>query len=535
MAWDEAQYVISKLSKKIEEQGGGSGGGSGIAPKAMAACSAVAGNAQAVLSWELPADTVLDGETIVEVKGVMIRRKAGEAPVNTTDGTLVLTSTDQTGTYTDEGLINDTTYYYRFFPYSTDNVYNMSTSNIVECTPTEVTIKVWGFHQNFSDTNPATCITYPSDVENASYAKMVTNEGTGTATAGSWGSFLTDVLKNLPYMVKADGSSDYQLNPADYTKKADGTTSDYNNSSYSGAGAFAWLNKIYMKEVYASDGNSRDVYFADGPLDGYTAVGFIDGDGNELEGVWIPMFYLNGSNNKTIAGQTVSKSLTTAQQKTKIDAVGTRARFFGGPIINVLRDLEYMLFKSTDIQLQAGHGNCNGGSESALKNNPVVANGNVVGWKGTNDKKTANKYFHSMVLGTYDQWLRDPYTLLVNGVLKYSDDYEYDVTGAAYDTASDTSWTLNGGWHYGSHLVKISDAFGSTPKKENTCSTTTGLCDGLNCNTSGVRVALRLGYCGYGLADGPAALNLDGEASVASWNCGAAVLLLPAKGYSPAA
>lgn len=401
------------------------------------------------------------------------------------------------------------------------------------------TIKVsknYGYHHNFSDLNPATCITYLADTKNAAYSEMMTNEGTGTATAGSWGNFLTNVLLNKPAMVKKDGTLDYWLDPTDYTKKLDGTASDYNNLNYSGAGAFAWIQKAYMKEVYAADGNSRDVYFNFGtkPDDTYFPVGFLCADG-ELEGVWIPMGYMDASGRTLVAGTTPVASKTCAQEKNIIDSIGSRARFYGGAITNFMRDLMYMLYKHTDIQLRGGHGRCNAGSQQVISN-ANVTNGNVVGFKGTNDKKTMNKGFHSQLLFSYQQYCRDPYTLLVNGALKYSDNYEYDISGGTYKTAGDTTWgSLNGGWHYGSHLIKSGDNFGSTPKKENNASTTTGLCDGLYCNTSGVRVALRFSTCADDLSVGPGCLNLNNEASSAVWDRGVGVLLLPPKGYAPAA
>lgn len=48
----------------------------------------------------------------------------------------------------------------------------------------------------------------------------------------------------------------------------------------------------------------------------------------------------------------------------------------------------------------------------------------------------------------------------------------------------------------------------------------------LNCNTSGVRVALRFSNCNNDLIDGPGCLNLNNEASNANWNNGVGVYFL---------
>lgn len=473
------------------------------------------------------ADTVVDGQLLCTVGGVKVVRKEGSAPASLTDGTLII---DHAGgdsfTYDDTGLTNGTTYYYRAFPYSDHGVYNWNEENIRSAVPSA--IKTWAFVQNFADTNPDTTISYPEGYENSAFAKMHTNSGTGTVTAGDWGDFLVDTLKNLPYMVGEDGVADYQLDPNDYTKKLDGTASDYNNLNYNG-GAFAWLNKIYMKETYTGD--TRLVEFADGALEGFTAVGFTDGE-NELEGYWIPMGYMDASGRVLIAGTTPVASKTCDQEWAIIQGKGSRSRFLGGPILNVLRDLEYMLFKSTDIQAHAGHGRCNAGSQAVVAN-AVVPNGAVPGWYGTSDQKTMNKYFHSQLLGSYQQLTRDPYTLLIGGKLYACDDYSYNLS-ATGKTDTGITWPTDNAWQYPSHLQYLGEGLGSFPKHENTGSSATGLCDGVYGNASGTRVALRLGVTANALIDGPACVSLNDEASGAYWTCGVGRALLPSAGYAPA-
>ena len=341
---------------------------------------------------------------------------------------------------------------------------------------------------------------------------------------------------NFPFMVKKNGEVDYALDPNDYTKKADGSgDSDYNNLNYNG-GAFAWLNKIWMKETYTTDYESREVRFANGPVEGYYPVGFYDFNQNELEGLWLPMGYMDANGRTLISGTLPCSSdpqLTCDQEKAIIDKFSSRAVFLGGPIIHVLRDLEYMLFKSTDIQATAGHGRCNAGSQK-VTNNAVVANGNVPGWKGTATKTTMNKYFHSQVLGSYQQWLRDPYTITIEGREKMSAYYEYDLTGAKYIDTGITLATITS-WQYASHLISCgSPLLGSQLKQENTGSTSTGLCDGGPYgNNAGTRVAIRLGSCSRDLVAGPATLYLSYEASYARWDVGVGLLLLPPARYAP--
>lgn len=527
--WDEAKYIINKILSgvKLEQV-------TGIPPRNMMNFSVSAGNQQIKIKAGVPDNTVIDGQLLCTCAGVRIMRKASSAPIGPEDGTLVLDlKAGNMADLVDTGLVNGVTYYYAFYPYSDHGVYNYNMFNVLNATPS--LIKYWAFNQNFADKNPATTITYPTGFTNSNFEKMLTNEGTGTATYGGWEDFLKETLKNYPAMVKKTGEIDYLLDPADYTKKKEGgAKSDYNNLNYNG-GAFAWLNRIYMLETYSGNKESREVQFADGPADGFTPVGFYDEENNVLEGIWLPMGYMDASGRTLISGTTPVAFKTCDQEKALIDGFSSRARFLGGPIMNVLRDLEYMLFKSTDIQLQAGHGRCNAGIDtSAVVANAVVANGNVEGWKGTNSKTAMNKYFHSQVLGSYQIWLRDPYTITIGGVEKMSHNYDYNLDGSGY-LATGVTLSTNSSWEFASHLIALADKrLGSQSKQENTGTASTGLCDGGPWgNASGTRVAVRLGTCADNLRDGPALLYLNKVASDAGWADGAGVMLLPPAGSAP--
>ena len=518
-----ASYIIKKVLAGMTSQQI-----TGIPPRNMGTFTVSAGNGQATIKAISPENTIVDDQLLCTVGGVRIMRKAASAPISPEDGTLVVElAAGASVSIVDTGLTNGVTYYYAAFPFSDHGVFNYNTANVRSCTPSA--IKYWAFDQDFSNKAPAQTITYPSGFQNSNFEAMLTNEGTGTATAGDWEAFLEETLKNYPAMVNADGSMYKQLDPDDYTKYLDGTTSPYNGDGTYFAGA--WLNKIYVYEEYSSDGNSREVQFADGAADGFTPLGFYDFNQDELSGIWLPMAYMNASGKTIISGSTPVASKTADQENTLIKGFSERGVFLGGPILNLLRDLEYMLFKSTDIQLQAGHGRCNAGSQAVI-NNAVVANGNVRGWKGTSDKKTMNKYFHSQLLGSYQQWIRDPYTQEISGILYVDPYYRYNI-GTTDKVNTGKSYGNSAAWYYPCHLQKISDEYGSLPTVENTGSTSTGLCDGIYTNSSGTRVALRLGGTGGDLIDGPASVDLRSEASNASWHIGVGLMLLPAAGYEP--
>lgn len=396
--------------------------------------------------------------------------------------------------------------------------------------------EVYGFIEHMNVLSPTERIEYIG--ANAGYTPLTVNKTTGEANYGSWANFPV-LVGNKPWMVRSDGTPDYRLDETDYTKKEDGTASDVANTAYDG-GAFAWIPKIYKQEYML--GNDRVVKFSMSKRDGFEAVGFIDPDNKELEGVWIPMFYgsIVDTKMKSISGVQPCYNNATAAEKTAIDAFGERAKFFGGPIVQTLTDLLIMFGKSTNSQAVYGNGNMNGYDTSLAPTNGVKQNAVVGGGQfyGTSDGKSLNKILHSIVLGTWQQWMRDPYTLLVNGRYKVSKNYAYDLTGATYhDTGISLPKVLkedgsqNTGIFY-PHKYQTVPGFGAVPVHPCKGSTSTGGCDGLWQNVEITAVALRFGLCNGGAHDGLRCLYVHAPATHADWSIGAAILLLPPVGVA---
>ena len=396
--------------------------------------------------------------------------------------------------------------------------------------------EVYGFIEHMNVLSPTERIEYIG--ANAGYTPLTVNKTTGEANYGSWANFPV-LVGNKPWMVRSDGTPDYRLDETDYTKREDGTASDVANTAYDG-GAFAWIPKIYKQEYML--GNDRVVKFSMSKRDGFEAVGFIDTDNKELEGVWIPMFYgsIVEEKMKSISGVQPCYSNATAAEKTAIDAFGARAKFFGGPIVQTLTDLLIMFGKSTNSQAVYGNGNMSGYDTSLAPTNGVKQNAVVGGGQfyGTSDGKSLNKILHSIVLGTWQQWMRDPYTLLVNGRYKVSKNYAYDLTGATYhDTGISLPKILkedgsqNTGIFY-PHKYQTVPGFGAVPVHPCKGSTSTGGCDGLWQNCDITAVALRFGSCTRGANAGLRSLHVHNTATVADWGFGAAILLLPPVGVA---
>lgn len=411
------------------------------------------------------------------------------------------------------------------------------TKSVVDkCQSILETEPVYGFIEHMDILAPGQRIEYIG--LNANFTPMSMGSG-GAVNLGSWASF--EWLKaNKPWMVRSDGTPDYRLDENDYTKKFDdGTESDVSNTDYDG-GAFSWAKKIYKKEEMI--GNDRIVKFSLTERPGFEPIGFKDLDGNILEGAWIPMFYGSIVNSKmrSLSGLQPEYNNSTSTQNNAITAVGDRAKFFGGSIMQTLIDLEIMFAKTTDVPAVFGAGNRSGYDSSIAPTNGVKQNAVVGGGQfyATADGKSLNKIFHSVVLGSYQQWMRDPYVLLVNGRFKVSRDYRYDLTGETYD---DTGIVLpkilkaDGGQNTGTfypHKYHYVPGFGSLPVHPCKGSTSLGGCDGLWQNCEIVAVALRFGACYYGLYTGPRYWDLSTTAGGAYWDFGAALLLLPPVGVT---
>lgn len=267
---------------------------------------------------------------------------------------------------------------------------------------------------------------------NAGYSRISPDYTSHEIDFGDWANFPI-FAKNKPYMVKTDGTADYQLSENDYTKKADGVTaSDVSNTSYAGCGAFAWLPKIYQKQEIS--GNDRIVKFSFTKKDGFEAVGFKTRDSGqiqELEGVWIPMFYGSKQGPKLMSINNSEKptyGITIGAFKDAIDAVSSRARFFGGAIRNVITDLLTMFARDADIQGYYGFGCMNTSAsswypETTMPQNAVKGGGRFyTSHTGTELCKVFHSILNSQVL-----WQYDPYYKIVNGNFWVSPYYEYGV------------------------------------------------------------------------------------------------------------
>lgn len=121
---------------------GGGSGGSGLALGAVSGITTVISHGKTYFKWTDPDDLVVAESTLAAFAGTILVRKAGSVPVSRRDGTVVLDSKTrnayQNAYFCDSGLTDGVTYYYKFFTYTTQNVYTDLEENLVEITPVAV-------------------------------------------------------------------------------------------------------------------------------------------------------------------------------------------------------------------------------------------------------------------------------------------------------------------------------------------------------------------------------------------------------------
>ena len=108
----------------------GGGSGEGFPPADIEILEIGTTTGVVSVKWKDPDNTVIDNTTLATWAGTILVRNDNHYPNSIDDGTIVVDSTSKNAYkesyFEDTGLTNDITYYYRFFPYSTEGVYNNS-------------------------------------------------------------------------------------------------------------------------------------------------------------------------------------------------------------------------------------------------------------------------------------------------------------------------------------------------------------------------------------------------------------------------
>lgn len=384
---------------------------------------------------------------------------------------------------------------------------------------------LYGFDLTIADSNPATRVTYPSDVENSGFAKAVMNFG-GAFSYGSWPSTPGEKFMPRPCMLRFNGTVDYYLNPNDYTKKADGTTSDVANMNYGGNAMMEWP-KIYVKRW-----ESNGVYHfrcSDMKVDSdYECWSNYDKNNKEIPHFYTPIFFgsKDGSNRlRSISGQSNFVSNTAQTEVTY--AKNNGADIWYTEVLSdreLVNDLLTMMFKSTDLQATAGYGVCSASAAIA----PGSMNTKGLFW-GAGDKTSGVKVFGmenwwGNIFRRIAGWCISGGTQkvkLTRGTKDGTTVGDYNFDGNGYKTISGVNLTRSG------YISKMkTESFGRFPMEANG-STTTFEADQVWADSGNGYYAFVGGCWDIGLCCGPFCAILYNGPSVADTYVGAALSCKP--------
>ena len=417
----------------------------GIPPANMRAMGVAAGDGILKVTFTEPNDTIIEEQLICTVKGCMVRIKEGSYPEDETDGDLVVDNTEL-GKYSTQpleitGLENEVTYYLSFFPYNDQGLYNYNAANRKAATPQ--TYILYGYKINKNDNNPATRITYTEMAEGMTPAYM--DFEAGAFNYGSWGDawFITG---NKPYMVKNDGTVDYELNANDYTKKLDGTASDIANLEYNG-NAMASFPLMWFKRW--EDSNYEYCNICNIQLDeDYHAYAHTRQDGTIMDIKYLALFEGSYYSNKmrSLSGQVVGVSQAVTAAITFATANGVRWYTQSFSEWAMIGDLLRLISRNDNSQAVFGYGRGNAPSdEGAIKTGTLATNGRFFGYSEAQSKVKAVKVFHIENFWG-NVWNRIAGLMNLSGKIYIKAVPPYNTTGEGYESTNLATSGTSGGY-----------------------------------------------------------------------------------------
>lgn len=331
-------------------------------PDPMVSFSAKSGGSVIKLTAELPSSAV----------GAVIRKSTGGYPASPEDGEEFITITSN-GTYIDSNVIVGLTYYYSAFPYNSSGVYSMDDPKNQVSTIVKTYSYLYGYDLDTTDSDPATRVSYPSDVQNTEYTAAYMDFTAGSFNYGSWNIAPGEKFMPRPCMLKYNGTVDYYLNPNDYTLREDGTTtSDVANTSYGGNAMMEWP-KIYTKR-WEDENGIYHFRCSDEQIDSdWDCWCNYDKNDNQIEHFYTAIYEACSLSSKlrSISGCAVKVSISMADQLSYAKANSNDWTIETLADRLLINDLLVMIGKSTNTQAVYGYGNS---SNNATKSTGLLDN-----------------------------------------------------------------------------------------------------------------------------------------------------------------
>ena len=483
------------------------------------------------ISITLPADTIINGQTLCTVAGAVIRRSTTGYPETEFDGTLVATVTANGSIY-DTNVVLSTTYYYSAFPFTTQGVYNRNKVNRSTCKVIPYSY-LFGYDLIVATSGCADRVIYPTGVDNYvyAYAPAAMNFTTGVFNYGGWPSTAGSKFMPKPCMLNRNGIVSYYLNPNDYTKRVDGTASDVANTVYDGNAMMEWP-KIYTKREYV--GGVYTFRCCDAKLDSsYDCWCNYDKNNKEINHFYTPIYFGSSVSGKlrSMSGQSnyVNNTEATELSLARANGDGWCTEVLADRLL--IQDLLVLMAKSTDTQTAYGTGRCASGNTAAIGQGTMNTNG--LFWGSTN--QTSGVKVFGMENWWGNLWRRTAGWINANGTQKVkltqgthdgSTATDYNTDGAGYLTLAGATPTGTTSGYISA--MKNDLPYGRIPVTASGSSSTYEA-DGLWFDNGKVYYATVGGHWGAALLCGAFCATLHGDASTsgASTGTGAALSCKP--------
>ena len=432
------------------------------APKPCKNLSAKESDKSVILKWEDPEDyTTTDGKEIVW-KYTRVVRKTGSYPINENDGTIVTESSTKnqykSNGYTDSGLTNYTTYYYRAFSCSTDGVYNREQ---VQVSAQPIPYRVMTVKINLANSNPANCGSYADDASTMSSGKDV----------AAWQEF----FGYRPCLFK-DGKVVGYLDPTNFTKFENGTNADIT----SGNAGDVMIQFPRRGVRISTSGRVVTVSMTDNPNDSSFKYYAHQRGSTNKDYFYLGVYdgYVSGNKLRSLSGKSPTVRTSLDQFDTYGKANGTGYGCMGYYQWLFLQVMYVLQFKGNlNSQSTVGYGNCISGSIQytgrSNTNGMIYGNDNV-----------------AKLFGIEDIW-GNIYQLVNN----YYSNSNYHVTTTTDDTITDVNRYTDRGsygrsastdWNYYTDCMGTTEAGFTLMYNSTNGSSTTYFCDGAYFDSSDV-------------------------------------------------
>lgn len=229
----------------------------------------------------------------------------------------------------------------------------------------DITIKpIYGFEIIKDESNPASKIRYIDS--NASFNSAYMDFSTGVFMYGDWADawFIKDLK---PRIISSSGAIVEELDPNDYTLKADGTASSIDDDTING-NVMIGIPTVWIK-IEDTDETIR-VHIANYKVnDDYHAWAHMDSNGNILDYMYISAYNAWDENDSTHKLRSISGKIPTRSQTASNQLNYCRANNTGSATIwdmyalaehQLITMLCLLIGKSTDSQAIFGNGNMYG-------------------------------------------------------------------------------------------------------------------------------------------------------------------------------